>query len=119
VSAGRVLWGAIVAFVLALAACAVVVVVRANTGSARAAPSGAAVDAKGIAFVPASLTVKTGTEVTFTNRDAVPHTITADDGSIDSGILQPGKSFKVKASKPFAYHCNIHPSMKAKIELSG
>ena len=51
--------------------------------------------------------------------DAVPHTVTADDKSVDSGVLGPGKTFKVAVSKSFAYHCEIHPSMKAKIELAG
>jgi plastocyanin len=123
VSAGRVLWSAIVLFVLALAVCAAVVVVRDNTGSAAAAPTdpakGATVDAKNIAFVPGTLTVNKGAEVAFTNSDSVPHTLTADDGSVDTGTVQPGKAAKVTVSKPFAYHCEIHPSMTAKIELSG
>lgn len=119
VSAGRLLWSAIVLFVFALAISAVVVIVRDNTGSASAAPSGSAVDAKDIAFNPKTLAVSKGTEITFTNRDAVPHTITADDKSVDSGVLPPGKSFKLTASKPFSYHCEIHPAMKAKIELTG
>ena len=45
-----------------------------------------------------SLAVNNGSVVTFTNRDAVPHTVTADDGAVDSGIIQPGKAFKVTVS---------------------
>ncbi len=119
VSVGRVTWSAIVLFVLALAVSAIAVIVRDNTKGAEAAPTGAAIDAKNIAFVPATLTVNKGAEVTFSNKDSVPHTLTADDGSLDTGTIEPGKAAKITVSKPFAYHCDIHPSMKAKIELSG
>jgi plastocyanin len=123
---GRAVWSCLVAFVLALVVCAVVVIVRDNTGGAEAAPSGGSsgaaasdIEAKNIAFVPPALTVNKGAEVTFTNRDSVPHTLTADDGGVDTGTVEPGKAAKITVSEPFAYHCEIHPSMKAKIELSG
>jgi len=39
---------------------------------------------------PASLTIKSGTTVTWKNTTAVPHTVTSDDGqSFDSGTANP------------------------------
>ncbi len=73
------------------------------------------------AFSPASLTIKAGTTVTWKNETAVPHTVTSDDGkSFDSGAANPinqGGTFSFTFTTPgtFAYHCAIHPFMKATI----
>ena len=74
------------------------------------------------AFSPASLTVKSGTTVTWKNTTAVPHTVTSDDGkSFDSGASNPIAaqsgtfSFTFTTAGTFAYHCSIHPFMKATI----
>jgi amicyanin len=81
------------------------------------------VDSSGsYAFSPATLTVKVGTTVTWTNTTSAPHTVTSDDGkSFDSGISHPisasGGTFSFTFNKPgtYAYHCQIHPFMKATI----
>src|SRR5579859_7774898 len=44
-------------------------------------------------FSPAELTVTPGTTVHFVNAGLHKHTVTADDGSFDSGQLASGKSF--------------------------
>ena len=69
------------------------------------------------AFDPATLEVPIGTTVTWTNQGTAPHTVTADDGTFDSGALQPGSTFSVTFDTPgtFAYHCEIHPNMMATI----
>lgn len=74
------------------------------------------------AFSPATLTIKVGTTVTWTNTTGAPHTVTSDDGkSFDSGISHPisasGGTFSFTFTKPgtYAYHCQIHPFMKATI----
>ena len=74
------------------------------------------------AFSPASLTIKAGTTVTWKNTTAVAHTVTSDDGtSFDSGTAnlitaQSGTfSFTFSKAGTFAYHCAIHPFMKATI----
>ena len=72
-----------------------------------------------IAFKPTTLVVARGAEVSFVNKDTAPHTVTQTGGSIDSGVLNPGKTFTLKVSDAFEYTCTIHPSMKAKIVLSG
>jgi hypothetical protein len=72
-------------------------------------------------FSPAQITVQPGTTVTWVNRGKAPHTVTADDGSFDSGKLQPGQSFSHKFQNPgtVAYHCEIHPSMTASVTVGG
>ena len=45
------------------------------------------------AYSPASLTVVSGSTVTWTNGDNMPHTVTTEDGNINSGDIAPGSSF--------------------------
>jgi amicyanin len=74
------------------------------------------------AFSPATLTIKAGTTVTWKNATAVGHTVTSDDGkTFDSGMTNPIAaqsgtfSFTFTTPGTFAYHCSIHPFMKATI----
>ncbi len=72
---------------------------------------------KNFAYSPASITVKAGTMISWENSDSVAHTVTADDGSWDSGSLAKGKVFDRTFSKPgtYTYHCTPHPNMKGTI----
>jgi plastocyanin len=123
------LWVGVVVGFLVLALAGPVKIVRANRpaeqaqaagdgggGGAAAAP---VVRMENIAFVPATLTVDRGTEVLFENKDVAPHTVTAQAAQIDSGTLGPGKSYRLVVNQPLDYVCTIHPSMTAKILLSG
>ncbi len=75
---------------------------------------------KGMRFQPAELTVHPGETVEFKNEDIFAHTVTADDGSFDSGLIQPGSSWKMTVQKAgtIAYHCTPHPNMKAMLVTS-
>lgn len=68
-------------------------------------------------FSPDSLLISPGTTVRWTNLDGVPHTVTSDDGVWDSGNLSNGAQFLYTFNSPavYPYHCNIHPSMTAKV----
>ena len=68
-------------------------------------------------FSPGRMTITAGTTVTWTNSDPVPHTITADDGSWNSGIIEPGKVWRHRFDRPgtYAFHCTPHPFMKGVI----
>jgi plastocyanin len=70
-------------------------------------------------FVPETITVKTGTEVTWSNSDDTAHTATADDGSFDTGTLDQGDSKGVTFDQPgtFSYFCKFHAFMKGTIEV--
>lgn len=73
------------------------------------------------AFSPATLTIKAGTTVVWKNTTSVGHTVTSDDGkSFDSGSSNPiaqGATYSFTFNNPgtYAYHCAIHPFMKATI----
>jgi plastocyanin len=86
-------------------------------GKVRGGADAPLVTMRNLKFDPATLTIKRGTEVTFANKDVAPHTVTTDDA--DSGIIAPGGSYKLVVTEPVDYVCTIHPSMKARIELSG
>lgn len=64
------------------------------------------------------LMITLGTTVTWTNDDpGMVHTVTASDGSFDSGLLQFGESFSYTFNDPgeFGYTCTPHPWMIARV----
>ena len=68
-------------------------------------------------FVPERLEVAAGDRITWTNRDFVPHSVTAKAAGIESGDLAEGKSWSTVAKKPgeIAYICRLHPVMHATV----
>ena len=66
-------------------------------------------------FGPKRIEISAGGTVTWTNNDPLVHTITADDGSWDSGAIEPGKSWSHTFTQPgeYAFHCTPHPFMKS------
>ena len=68
-------------------------------------------------FSPAEIRIGKGTEVIWKNSDGVEHTVTAADGSFDSGTLGPNAEFKKRFDKPgtYSYLCDMHPSMAGSI----
>ena len=67
------------------------------------------------------LRVPVGTTVTWLNQDEQMHTVTAVDGSFDSGFLAQGETFAVTFDSPgeFEYACTPHPWMLAKVIVEG
>ena len=67
------------------------------------------------AFAPASITVKKGSTVTWTNNDTVSHTVTADASG--NGLSSPlfGRdatyAYTFTTVGTFSYHCMPHPYM--------
>ncbi len=63
------------------------------------------------------LTVKVGTQVTWTNNDSIVHTVTAVDGSFDSGFFAEGEHYSYVFDEvgEFEYFCTPHPWMRAKV----
>ena len=78
-----------------------------------------AVNIAGFAFSSASLTVPSGTSVTWKNMDNVNHTVTANDGSFDSGDIVPGATYSHTFSSvgSFSYHCKHHTYMTGKVTV--
>lgn len=89
--------------------------------SAPQAPvSGNAVDIQNFAFAPATLSVKVGTKVTWTNKDQDPHTVVAKGGQFKSEVLNTGASysFTFTTAGTYDYLCSIHPFMVATVVVT-
>jgi plastocyanin len=72
-------------------------------------------------FDPPNAAVEPGSTITWTNNGDEPHTVTADDGSFDSGMLNPGDSYTVAfdGQGTVTYHCAIHPEMRGSVTVGG
>jgi plastocyanin len=68
-------------------------------------------------YAPGTRTVAPGTWVTWSNDGQDAHTVTALDGSFDSGDLDPSEGFSWYFDQPgtFTYLCALHPWMTGKI----
>jgi plastocyanin len=68
-------------------------------------------------FEPAAVEVKPGTTVVWTNKSNEEHTVTAYDGSFDSGSIPPGGTYKHTFTRPvsYSYYCTFHHSMQGTI----
>ncbi len=70
------------------------------------------------AFQPATLTIKAGTEVIWTNISDAPHTVTSDTSAFNaSSNITMNKTFMMIFATPgtYKYHCSIHTYMMATI----
>lgn len=92
-----------------------------NAGSAptQAASGTATVTIQGFAFHPSTLTVTSGTKVTFVQKDAVPHDVSGQTGAsfLNSPALNKDQTYTVTFTKPGTYNyiCSIHPRMQGKV----
>jgi len=76
-----------------------------------------AVKIDNFSFSPATITVRAGTTVRWTNRDDIPHTVVSDDKVFKSKALDTDEAFTYTFTKPgtYGYFCSIHPKMIAKV----
>jgi hypothetical protein len=68
-------------------------------------------------FNPPEVYAAPGQEVLWVFRDGnVPHTVTADNNSFDSGQITEGE-FRLAFDQPgsYSYHCAVHPDMKGRV----
>ncbi|CAM5297609.1 EfeO-type cupredoxin-like domain-containing protein OS=Kitasatospora aureofaciens OX=1894 GN=GCM10010502_21580 PE=4 SV=1 [Kitasatospora aureofaciens] len=82
-----------------------------------------AVTIKNFAFAPATLTVKAGTKVTWSNTDPDAHTVTSKQGSggpLQSTALATNDAYSYTFTQPgsYAYYCTIHPFMTATVVVT-
>ena len=77
------------------------------------------IEIRGFEFVPETPAVKPGDVIVWVNRDIVPHTVTAKDGSWDSGLIATGGEWQmvVEDETSQAYYCRFHPSMIARLDI--
>lgn len=77
-----------------------------------ATPS-ATVSIENFAFSPATVNIKVGQSVMWTNKDSAPHTATELGNLFDSGSLATNQSFSFTfhTAGTYTYHCLIHSMM--------
>jgi hypothetical protein len=80
---------------------------------------GATVDIGFDAFAPPAIDVLTGDTVTWMNDSSRQHTVTADDGSFDSGHISVGGMYAQRFADAgtFPYHCTLHPFMTGEVDV--
>jgi plastocyanin len=88
------------------------------------APTGSPVSVKiaQLAFSPASVTVPVGGTVTWTNSDAVDHTVTSmGRGPLGSATMNAGGtySYTFTTAGTYMYYCAVHPDMMGTVVVSG
>ncbi|MDE1925125.1 MAG: cupredoxin domain-containing protein [Patescibacteria group bacterium] len=97
--------------VLSFAAALIVAPNARFVNEARAAQSG--VSMVGMTFSPGTITIAAGDTVTWTNNSSLQHTVTADDGSFDSGTINAGGTYSHTFMTPgtYRYYCRFHGAL--------
>jgi plastocyanin len=105
----------------ALAAGAVAIGL-ARVAGVRAGGAEAGIGIDNFSFTPAKLTVASGTKVTWTNHDDIPHTATSANPPrlYHSGPLDTDDSFSFTFDKPgtYTYFCALHPHMQGTVVVT-
>ena len=85
-----------------------------NNDSSDSTPTNNTITISSSGYSPASLTVAMGSTITWTNNDNTAHTVTTDDGSINSGDIAAGASYTktFTAAGTFNYHDAHNTNMK-------
>ncbi len=92
---------------------------------------------KSLEFMPATLRIKVGTKVTWRNDEPITHTVTSGaalgvdrkttlrtgekpDGLFDHKLAGKGDAFSFTYEKAgtYAYYCDIHQGMNAKVVVT-
>jgi len=68
-------------------------------------------------FGPPRLEIAAGTTIVWVNDGQVTHTVSAEDGSFDSGPIEPGgrRGLSFSRAGTFSFHCTPHPFMRGVI----
>lgn len=75
---------------------------------------------QGMAFSPSTITISSGTTITWTNKDGKAHTVTSDTDLFDSGSIGDTGTWShiFNTVGTFPYHCTIHPTMTASVVVN-
>ena len=85
------------------------------------ASDGPTISIEGFAFAAVD-PVAPGAEITVANLDGTQHTLTADDGSFNTGGLDGGATMAITAPDApgtYTFLCNIHPTMTGSLTVEG
>jgi len=91
-----------------------------DNGSGSKGPGTNEVFIQNMAFDPGTITITVNSTITWTNKDAITHTVTSDNGSFDSGNIAGGGSFShtFSTAGTYSYHCSIHPYMTGVVKVN-
>jgi plastocyanin len=69
-------------------------------------------------FTPSRIEITAGSRVSWTNRDALVHTVTGNGW--DSGPVTPGATWTRRFDRPgrYTFHCTPHPFMTGVIVVT-
>lgn len=83
-------------------------------------PGGNNVTIQSSAFSPAPITVTAGATVTWTNKDAIAHTVTSDTPLFDSGSIAANGvySYTFTSAGTYNYHCTFHTMMTGTVVVN-
>jgi plastocyanin len=85
--------------------------------AAQQPPAAREVTIDNFSFGPMELTVPVGTQVTWINKDDVPHVVMSVDKKFKSKALDTDDkfSFAFQQAGTYEYFCSVHPKMTGKI----
>jgi 3',5'-cyclic-AMP phosphodiesterase len=88
-----------------------------STAAVVAASSALEVKIDNFSFTPGAITVRPGTQVTWINRDDIPHTVDSTHGKFKSAALDTDQKFQFRftESGEYPYFCRMHPKMTGSI----
>ncbi len=111
---GTVIFGAAVVLSLILASGALQ---WRTVAAAQDPPAANVVAIDNFTFTPSELTIAAGAQVTWINKDDVPHTVVSVDHKFKSRALDTDEkfSFTFRAPGTYEYFCSVHPKMTGKI----
>ena len=68
-------------------------------------------------FAPMEMTIPAGSQVTWINKDDVPHTVVSVNHQFKSKALDTDEKFSFTFPNPgtYEYFCSVHPKMTGKI----
>ena len=108
-------------FCAAAAASAILILGASMALTASAAAVSATIVSEAAGYSPSTLTVMVGDTITWTNADrAAPHTVTANGGTFDSGLMVSGAtwSYTPTVAGTFPYYCLYHSGMRATLVVN-
>ena len=114
----RLAYFAMTLCVLVLLAFATAAVAQQQQGEETAQGDVVGVSIRDNYFDPADIVVSPGTTVEWVNEGQNPHSVVADNGMFDSGLLYPGEFYQVtfEGSGTVTYHCS--PEMTGSVTVA-
>ena len=105
----------------AIATVGLALMLGVGAGTDVRAQSTVEVDVVAFAYQPTDLSVPVGTTVVWKNLDPVAHTVTDLEYAYDSGLFEEAGTFSKTFDTPgvYTYFCLPHPTMIARVEVTG